>query len=51
MKFKYKITKQILDSVCGTVAFIICIPIYIIIGIAIIATEGGPIFYKQERIR
>jgi lipopolysaccharide/colanic/teichoic acid biosynthesis glycosyltransferase len=51
MKFKYKITKQILDSVCGTVAFIICIPIYIIIGIAIIATEGGHVFYKQERIR
>lgn len=51
MKFKYKITKQILDSVCGTVAFILCIPIYIIIGIAIKMTVDGHVFYKQERIR
>lgn len=51
MNFKYKITKQVLDSVCGMVAFVICIPIYIIIGIAIKATVGGRILYKQERIR
>lgn len=51
MNLKYKITKQILDSMCGAVAFVICIPIYIIIGIAIKATVGGHVFYKQERVR
>jgi len=50
MKLKYEITKQTLDSIFGTVAFIICIPVYMIIGIVIKATVGGHVFYKQQRI-
>lgn len=47
----YKITKQILDRIFGIIAFIVFIPIYIIIAIIVKTTMGGKVFYKQERIR
>lgn len=50
-KRMYKIVKQILDSMFGTMAFIMCIPIYIIISIILKTITGGKVFYKQERIR
>lgn len=50
-KRKYQIIKQILDTTLGIVAFFLCIPIFIIIGIIVKLTSKGKIIYKQERLR
>lgn len=48
--YVYNIYKRILDIISSLVGLIIGIPILIIFGIIIKIEDGGPIFYKQERL-
>ena len=45
-----QLAKRILDLVFALVAMIVSSPIFLIAGIAIKLTDGGPIFYKQTRL-
>lgn len=49
-KQKYFFVKRFLDIILSIIGIIICIPIFIIIGIAIKVTSKGPIIFKQKRI-
>jgi exopolysaccharide production protein ExoY len=44
------ITKRIFDIGFSIVALILCLPIFIIIGLFISLTSSGPIFYSSKRI-
>lgn len=46
----YEFTKRILDIIIAVILFIITIPFVIIFSILIKIEDGGPIFYKQERL-
>ena len=44
-----RIVKRCIDFVLGLVLFVICIPIYLIITIAISAQDGFPVLYRAPR--
>ena len=44
------ILKRIFDIVVSLVTFIILLPVFILLGIAIKVDSSGPIFFRQERI-
>lgn len=46
----YDILKRFIDIIIGTIGLIGCIPIFIIIGIAIKIDSKGPVFFKHKRI-
>ncbi len=46
----YDILKRFIDIIIGTIGLIVCIPIFIIIGIAIKIDSKGPVFFKHKRI-
>lgn len=48
--FLFKIYHRVLDIIIGIVGLVISIPILIIFGIMIKKEDGGPIFYKQDRL-
>lgn len=48
--FLFKIYHRVLDIMIGIVGLVISIPILIIFGIMIKKEDGGPIFYKQDRL-
>jgi lipopolysaccharide/colanic/teichoic acid biosynthesis glycosyltransferase len=41
--------KRIFDIVCATLLLVLLLPVIIVIGIAILICDGGPVIYKQER--
>ena len=46
----YSVYKRALDLLASTLGLIIGVPIIIIFGILVKLEDGGPIFYKQERL-
>lgn len=46
----YDILKRFIDIIVGFIGLIICIPIFVIIGIAIKIDSKGPVFFKHRRI-
>ena len=46
----YDILKRFIDIIIGTIGLIVCIPIFIIIGIAIKIDSKDPVFFKHKRI-
>tara|TARA_S200000501_G_scaffold364981_1_gene397824 strand:+ start:30 stop:1430 length:1401 start_codon:yes stop_codon:yes gene_type:complete len=48
--FYTRVLKRILDIVIALIGIIICIPIWLIIGILIKIDSSGPIFYFQSRL-
>ena len=44
-----RIVKRIIDLLLGAVLFILCIPFYLIITIAIISQDGLPVLYRAPR--
>lgn len=48
--FLFKIYHRVLDIIIGIVGLVISIPILIIFGIMIKKEDGGPVFYKQDRL-
>jgi len=48
-KFELLFIKQLIDIVISFIAFVVLIPLYIVIAILIKATSPGPVFYYQER--
>jgi lipopolysaccharide/colanic/teichoic acid biosynthesis glycosyltransferase len=46
----YKIGKRLFDFISSFIALIILSPVFLITAIAIKATDGGPVFYKQQRL-
>lgn len=46
----YDILKRFIDIIIGIIGLIVCIPIFIIIGIAIKIDSKGPVFFKHRRI-
>lgn len=47
---KYLIIKRIFDIIFSILGIIICIPIFIVVGIAIEIDSKGPIIFKQKRL-
>lgn len=46
----YLFIKRIMDIVLSTIGLIICIPLFIVVAIAIKLDSPGPIIFKQERV-
>lgn len=46
----YKFAKRLLDIVLSAVVLLVFSPVMIVTAIAIKATDGGPVFYKQRRL-
>ena len=49
-RIEYVIVKRLADILLSGVAFILLLPVFIITSIAIKATDGGPVFYRQTRL-
>lgn len=49
-RIEYVIIKRLADILLSSVAFILLLPVFIITSIAIKATDGGPVFYRQTRL-
>lgn len=45
----YKYVKKSFDFLFALVSMIVLIPVFIIVSIAIKCTDGGPVFFKQQR--
>jgi lipopolysaccharide/colanic/teichoic acid biosynthesis glycosyltransferase len=41
--------KRIFDIVCAILLLVLLLPVIVVIGIAILICDGGPVIYKQER--
>lgn len=48
--FLFKIYHRILDIIVATIGLVISIPIIIVFGFLIKKEDGGPVFYKQDRL-
>lgn len=48
--FLFKIYQRILDIMIAVIGLIISVPIIIVFGILIKREDGGPVFYKQDRL-
>ncbi len=46
----YKIGKRLFDIFSSTIALVLLSPVFLVTAIAIKATDGGPVFYKQQRL-
>ncbi len=46
----YDFVKRIIDIIIGVIGLVICLPIFVIIGIIIKIDSKGPIFFKHKRI-
>jgi exopolysaccharide biosynthesis polyprenyl glycosylphosphotransferase len=44
------LAKRALDIVCSAIGLLVLSPVMLVTAIAIKATDGGPVFYKQERL-
>jgi len=42
--------KRAMDLVLGTVAFVLALPVMVVIAVAIKATSRGPVFFRQPRV-
>ncbi len=49
-KYLYRFVKRLFDIFASLIGLILLIPTTIIIGIAIKIEDGGPIFFKQQRV-
>ena len=49
-RIEYVVVKRLADILLSGVAFILLLPVFIITSIAIKATDGGPVFYRQTRL-
>lgn len=47
---RYKWPKRVLDLVLGTFALLIFFPLFLIVSLLILVTEGRPIVFKQKRL-
>jgi len=45
----YKFIKKAFDFLFALISMILLIPVFIIVSIAIKCTDGGPVFFKQQR--
>ena len=46
----YEIFKRLLDIVVSSVALLLLLPLFAFLAAAVYATDGGPVFYSQDRI-
>lgn len=45
-----RVLKRGIDVICASIAFILLIPVYLILAILVKTSSDGPIFFKQDRI-
>ena len=50
LTLEQKVLKRIMDIVLCSIAMIIAAPIMLIVAVAIKLEDGGPVFFKQERV-
>lgn len=50
LTFEQRILKRLMDIVISSVALILSAPVILICAIIIKASDGGPVFYRQERL-
>lgn len=47
---EYRIIKRVFDFVVALVAFIVLLPVQLLVALAILIEDGGPVLYRQERL-
>lgn len=47
---EYRIVKRVFDFLVSLVAFIVLIPVQLLVALAILLEDGGPVLYSQERL-
>jgi len=50
LTFEQRLFKRILDIIVSVIALIVSAPVILVCAIIIKATDGGPVFYRQERL-
>lgn len=50
LNLEQRILKRAMDIVLGSIAIVITSPIMLVVAIAIKLEDGGPVFFKQERV-
>jgi len=46
----YHVAKRLLDIVCAIAALVVLFPLLLLVGVAIVLEDGGPVLYYQPRI-
>lgn len=49
-KAVYFSVKRIFDAAVSALGIVVLVPLFLIVAIAVWAEDGGPVFYKQERV-
>jgi lipopolysaccharide/colanic/teichoic acid biosynthesis glycosyltransferase len=47
---QYALAKRALDIVAAAVLLVLLVPLFVVIGLAIVSDSGGPILYRAERV-
>ena len=50
LQIEQRVTKRLVDIVFSAIGLLISSPLFLIFAAAIKLTDGGPVFYKQERL-
>ena len=50
LQIEQAIMKRIIDIIGSLVGIVITIPVFLIVGISIKVTDGGPVIYHQTRL-
>lgn len=50
LTFEHRVVKRIIDIIASLICLILFMPFFIIIAIAIKVYDGGPVFYRQDRL-
>lgn len=46
----HRVAKRLLDVVGAAIGLLVLAPLFAAVAVAILATDGGPVFYSQERV-
>ncbi len=50
VKREFELAKRGIECICSVVMIVVCLPLFLIVAIAVKLTSSGPIFYTQQRI-
>lgn len=50
LQIEQEIAKRAMDVILALIAAVVTVPFFLIIGLSIKMTDGGPVFYKQTRL-
>jgi len=50
LNLEQRILKRVMDLVLGLIAMVVALPVMLVVAAAIKLEDGGPVFFKQERV-